>query len=154
MNWFKNVQWSVVLSILRTLCTVGGTGSTLLIALGYTPLQVNTWLGAATAALSVIAMVGPGIFGAMTHTDAAQVANVSVMSPVQQATALSKVPDDAKVLVAMAVPNVAAVVIKDGAGNGLGKLAADRTQPDVKTETQNVIDVKAGSPPAAPPPKL
>lgn len=75
----------------------------------------------------------------------AQVANVATFTPAQQAEALAKTPDAAKVLIAKAVPGVATIVVKNDAGNGVGKLAESVTQPDIVTEKQNAIDVKLGA---------
>lgn len=98
--------------------------------------------------LSILTVATPLIVGAIyayLQRDAAKVASVAHMSGADQAAALNKVPDSDKVLVAKAVPGVATVVVKDTAGNGLAKLAADPKQPDIVTETQNEADAKAGT---------
>ncbi len=74
-----------------------------------------------------------------------QVAKVASFTPQQQAEALAKTPDAAKVLIANAVPGVATVVVKDSAGNGLAKLAASDAHPNIVTESQNAKDVDAGT---------
>lgn len=74
-----------------------------------------------------------------------QVANVATFTPAEQAEALAKTPDTAKVLVAEAVPGVATVVLKNGVGNGLGKIAASEAHPNIVTEAENAKDVQAGT---------
>lgn len=91
-------------------------------------------------------LVVAGVFTYLQR-DAGKVAAVASMSAPDQAAALNKVPDAAKVLVAKAVPGVATVVVKDTAGNGLAKLAADPAQPNIVTETQNETDAKNGTKP-------
>jgi hypothetical protein len=73
-----------------------------------------------------------------------QVANVASFTPAEQAEALAKTPDAAKILIAEAVPTVATVVVKNDAGNGVGKLAASDDHPNIVTESKNQIDAISG----------
>lgn len=102
-----NIQWSVVWSVLRTLLVAGGPVATLLIALGFPPVEVSTWLGIGLAAVGVLSVLVPGIIGAFKHTDKAKIASVAAL------------PDVAKVeVVPTAKPEIAA-------------LAEDNNQPKV-----------------------
>jgi hypothetical protein len=93
-----NIQWSVVWSVLRTLLVAGGPVATLLIALGFPPVEVSTWLGIGLAAVGILSVLVPGIIGAITHTDKSKIA------------AAAAIPDVAKVEVApSAKPSIAAL---------------------------------------------
>lgn len=85
-----------------------------------------------------------GVWTWYSNRRAAQIAKVASFTPVQQAEALAKTPDEAKLLIAKAVPGVATIVVKNDAGNGVAKLAQSEAQPDIVTEAQNALDVKAG----------
>jgi hypothetical protein len=100
---FARIQWSVVYSILRSLSMVGGTGYTLLVALGDSPAHATSVVGIGSALLGVLAVLWPMIGGAFTHTDSAKVASVALMPAADQLAALNKISDAAKVLVAAAV---------------------------------------------------
>lgn len=104
--------------------------------------------GAIQPVLSILTVATPLIVGAIyayLQRDAGKVAAVASMSAPDQAAALNKIPDAAKVQIAEAVPGVATVVVKDTAGNGLAKLAASAAHPNVVTETQNEADAKNGT---------
>lgn len=100
-----------------------------------------------SAVLSILAILTPAATGAIftyMQRNAGKVAAVASMSPEEQHAALNKVPDAAKVLIAKAVPDVATVVVKDTATNGVAKLAASTLQPDIVTESQNKLDALNG----------
>lgn len=71
------IQWDVVWSVLRTLLVAGGPVSALLIALGFPPVAVGTWLAAGLALVGILSVVVPGLIGALKRTDAAKVADAS-----------------------------------------------------------------------------
>lgn len=81
----------------------------------------------------------------VSNLRSAQVAKVASFTPAQQAEALAKTPDAAKVQVAEAVPGVATVVLKNNVANGLAKLAASDAHPNIVTESENAKDVVAGT---------
>ena len=85
------LQLDVLWSALRTLLVAGGPVATLLIALGFPPVQVGTWVGIALAGVGVASVLVPGIIGALKRTDSSKIAD------------------------AAALPAVAAVLIKDDA---------------------------------------
>lgn len=105
----------------------------------------NDTISAVMTLLTILTpLVSGGIFTYLQR-DAGKVASVSTMSAADQKAALDKVPDEAKVLIAKAVPDVATVVVKDTATNGVAKLAADETQPHIVTESQNQVDALKGT---------
>lgn len=116
-------------------------------------LLVNTFHmsdSAVQPVLSILTVATPLIVGAIfayLQRDSAKVAGVAHMSGADQAAALNKVPDASKILVAEAVPSVATVVVKDGTGNGVGKLVASDAHPNIVDETTNEKDAKNGTKP-------
>jgi hypothetical protein len=99
----------------------------------------------ATLAAYILPPIIVGVWSWIANRRSAQIAKVASFTPAQQAEALAKTPDTAKVLVAEAVPGVATVVLKNGVGNGLGKLAASEAHPNIVTEQDNAADVAAGT---------
>lgn len=95
----------------------------------------------ATSIVTILTAAGL-IYGAFRRLFSQQVERVATMPAADQAAALNKVSDAAKVLIAEAVPNVATVVVKDAAGNGLAKLAQSDDHPNIVTESQNAQDKK------------
>lgn len=145
MNYWKTVQWDVVWSTLRTLCVAGGPLTAALIALGFPPVQVSTWMGIALLVIGVLSVIVPGLIGAFSQTDSHAVAKVAAMpAPVAQ-EALKAIPDDAKLKVVEAVPDVATIVLKDNVNGEMAKLAASDAHPNIVTETQNEADAKKGT---------
>ena len=139
------VQWDVVWSVLRTLLVAGGPVATLLIALGFPPVTVSTYLAVGLAIVGIASAAVPGLIAAFTQTDSHAVAKVASMpAPVVQ-EALKQVPDEAKVAIAETVPSVATVVVKDGVNGKIGELAADPNHPNIVTETKNEADAKMGT---------
>lgn len=67
----EKVNWDVVWSTGRSLLLAGGPVATLLVALGFPPVQVGAWMGAGLAAIAVASVLVPGIIGALSHTEAA-----------------------------------------------------------------------------------
>ncbi len=103
-----SIQWDVVWSVLRTLLVAGGPVATLLIALGFPPIQVSYWLGVGLAAVGVAAVVVPGIIGALKRTDSSKIAE------------------------AAALPDVEKIVVKDTAVSpGVVAVVQDTAQPKV-----------------------
>ncbi len=104
------INWSVVWSVLRTLLVAGGPVATLLIALGFPPVQVGQWVAIGLAVVGVASIVGPGLVGALSHTDAGKIA------------------------AAAALPDVAKIEVKPTATDGVAAAAADPAQPKVVTQ--------------------
>ncbi len=101
------VQLDVVWSVLRTLLVAGGPVATLLIALGFPPIQVSEWLAIGLAIVGIASVAVPGLVGALKRTDAHKIAD------------------------AAALPDVTKIVVKDTASDGVGKAMQDPAQPKV-----------------------
>ena len=139
------VQWDVVWSVLRSLCISGGPMTALLIALGFPPVQVGAWMAIALLAIGVASAAVPGLISAFTQTDKAAVVKVTAMPVPVAVEALKQVPDEAKIKIVEAVPDVATVVVKDGVNGEIAKLAASSDHPNIVTETANEADAKMGT---------
>lgn len=131
----KTINWDVVWSTLRTLLVAGGPAGTLLIALGFPPLQVSTWLSIGLAVIGVASFVVPGIYGALKQTDAGKAAAIQSLSPEGKAAVMDKLPAETKLAAASALPDVTKIVVKDDAKNGTAKAAADPALPKVVPES-------------------
>ena len=141
----NKVQWDVVWSVLRTLLVAGGPVATLLIALGFPPVQVSTYLAVGLAVVAIASVAVPGLIGAFSQTDSHAVTKVAAMPAPVATEALKQVPDETKIAIAEKVPDVATVVVKDTANGAIALLAADNVNhPNVVTETQNAIDKEKG----------
>lgn len=129
-------------AVLLALFASSGPVAKLLVSLAH---MDNDTIGAVMTLLTILTpLVSGGVF-AYLQRDAGKVAAVATMSAQDQQAALNKVPDEAKVLIAKAVPDVATVVVKDTATNGIAKLAADPAQPHIVTESQNQVDALQGT---------
>lgn len=106
-----NVNWDVIWSSCRTVLVAGGPAGTLLIALGFPPVQVSEWLGIGLAVVGVAAVIVPGVYGALKQTD------------------------KGKIAAAATVPDVVSVVVKDTATDGVAIIAADPAATKVMTVT-------------------
>lgn len=96
--------------------------------------------------VSAITVLGGGGYAVSLTTPAAQVEAVKSLAAEDQAAALSKVSDVAKVQIAKAVPGVATVVLENNVTNGLAKLAKSDApeNKDIVTAQQNQTDVLKG----------
>jgi len=100
------------------------------------------------AILDVCMLLTPIVAGAVfsyLQRPSAMVASVATMSPEAQHLALTHVSDETVVQLAEGVPDVATVVVRDTATNGVAALAQDASHPHVVTETQNEMDAKKGT---------
>lgn len=141
----NKVQWDVVWSVLRTMLVAGGPVATLLIALGFPPVQVSTYLGVGLAVVAIASVAVPGILGAFSQTDSHAVTKVAAMPAPVAIEALKQVPDETKIAIVEKIPDVATVVVKDIANGAVAQLAASDAHPNVVTETQNEKDAKNGT---------
>lgn len=130
------IQWAVVWSTLRTLLVAGGPAGTLLIAMGFPPLQVSNWLAIGLGVVGVLSVLVPGIVGALKQTDSAKVDAVRTLPAESQAKVAEQLPNDTKIAAVAAIPDVAAVVVKPTATNGTASIAADPAHPKVVTAVE------------------
>ncbi len=133
--WSK-VQWDVVWSVLRTLLVAGGPVATLLVALGFPPVQVSADLGIGLAVVAILSVVVPGLKGALNRTDSSKVAAVKALPPEAQARVADQLPNDTKIAAVAAIPDVAKVIVRDTATNGTAAVAADPSQPKVVKQSE------------------
>lgn len=121
----------------------GLAASTIAQALHVVPEVIQPWLDI----LKVLTPVIGTVWGLNEFGPAGVVRQAAALPPEQAQAALHQIPDEAKVLIAKAVPDVATIVVRNTATNGVAKLAASPTQPDIVTERQNELDALAGTQP-------
>lgn len=129
------IQWDVVWSVLRTLLVAGGPMGTLLLALGFPPVQVSTWLGVGLAAVGVASVAVPGLVGAMKRTDSAKIADVAALPAEKQAAVAAALPDETKIAAAASVPGVTKIMVAASANGAAGTAAQNPMLPTVERET-------------------
>lgn len=127
---------------LRVLLAAGGPFSALVMK--YTDIQPSDFDLFVQLALMIVPPFGAWVWGLYLNTLEAKVEAIAQEPRDVQVQALTKVSDEAKVLIAGAVPGVATVVVKDKENGNLGLLARSDLNSNIVTETQNELDAKLG----------
>lgn len=118
-------------ALLGLLGTSGPIASFLVQVLGYPSEKV-------TVTLNLVAALTPTLWLAIALYRSrikGQVQAVASLPPDQVRAALEQIPDAAKVQIAAAVPDVARIVVRPTATNGLAAAVADQAQPKVVPES-------------------
>lgn len=128
---------------LRVLLAAGGPFSALILRyteMKQTDLDLFVQLG-----LMVVPPFGAWVWGLYLNTLEAKIEAIAAAPAAVQHQALSKVSDEAKVLIAREVPDVETIVVHDDANGTLGAIANSPLHPDIVTSTQNELDAKLGT---------
>ena len=124
----NNDQW---LSLLRTVLQVAGTA---IVAHGFLGINGAVWEQISGA----VVIIAPTIWSMYANTQTAKLASVAAMSGPDKQAAFTGIPDSAKIAAVTALVDVAQVIVKQTASDGVASAAADPSQPKVVTTTPAV----------------
>lgn len=120
-----------LLSLLRTVLQIIGT-----VVVAHGTLGIN---GAIWEQISgALVVLAPTVWSMYANTKAAKLASVAAMSGPEKQQAFTGIPDSAKIEAVTALADVAQVIVKSSASDGVAAAAADSGQPKVVMTTPAV----------------